>query len=218
MSVAAAAPADDETVADLLERLGNIPPNRVRMRPWPGTATEADWLALAARHDGKLYELVDGVLVEKAMGLNESGLALALGSLLRAFVVPRNLGMVTGPDGGMRLAGPVRLPDVSFISWDRLPGRRRPTAPVPDVAPDLAVEVLSASNTPAEMERKRGEYFRAGVRLVWIADPGSRTVDVYTSPDQVTRLTEADTLDGGAVLPGFALSLRDWFAELDRHG
>ena len=88
----------------------------------------------------------------------------------------------------------------------------------PRLSPDLAVEVLSQSNTPGEMARKRHEYFSAGVRVVWLADPKGRTVDVYTSETQFTRLTVADTLDGGPVLPGFQLRLQDWFAELDRQG
>ena len=120
----------------------------------------------------------------------------------------------------MRLfPGLVRIPDVAFASWDGFPGRRRSDAKIPSLAPDLAVEVLSESNTKAEMERKRHDYFSAGVRLVWLADPKTRTVDVYTSEKKFTRLTEADVLDGGDMLPGFQLSVREWFAELDRqHG
>ena len=99
--------------------------------------------------------------------------------------------------------------------WERLPGRRIPSEPIPDLAPDLAVEVLSPGNTPGEMARKRQEYFAAGVRLVWLVDPEARTVEVYTDPEQSTVRHEADTLEGGAVLPGFALPLRELFAELE---
>ena len=119
----------------------------------------------------------------------------------------------------MRLfSGLVRIPDVAFVSWDHVPNRRVPTAPVPQLVPDLAVEVLSEGNTPGEMDRKRQEYFNAAVRLVWEIDPDTRTVTVYTSPTQATVLDETMSLDGGSVLPGFMLSLRDFFAELDRHG
>src|ERR1700675_2673491 len=142
-----------DTLADLLEHLGGISPKRVRFRPAPGTATEKDVLAIHDR-EGRLYELVDGVLVEKAMGFGESLLACALIEVLRGFVRPRNLGLVTGEAGMMRLmAGLVRIPDVAFISWGRLPNRRVPTEPIPDLAPDLAVEVLSVGNTPGEMAR-----------------------------------------------------------------
>jgi len=77
---------------------------------------------------------------------------------------------------------------------------------------------LSVSNMPAEMSIKVGEYFSAGVRLVWIVDPSLRTVTVFTASDNSVTLREPDTLDGDPVLPGFTLALRDLFAELDRHG
>jgi Uma2 family endonuclease len=84
---------------------------------------------------------------------------------------------VAGEAGMMQLApGLVRIPDVSFISWDRFPDRKLPRDPVPHLAPDLAVEVLSQSNTPKEMDRKRRDYFNAGCKLVWITDPETRTV------------------------------------------
>jgi Uma2 family endonuclease len=209
-------PGSIETLADLLEQLGDIAPERVRFRPLPGTATEQDVLEVRAR-TGRLCELVDGVLVEKGMGFLESYLAGALIEILRGFVKPRHLGLVTAPDGMVRLApGLVRIPDVAFVSWARLPGRRVPREPIPDLSPDLAVEVLSESNTADEMARKRREYFAAGVRLVWQVAPLTRTVEVYTAPEQVTVLHEEDTLEGGAVLPGFALPLREFFAELDQ--
>jgi Uma2 family endonuclease len=112
----------------------------------------------------------------------------------------------------------VRIPDVAFTSWDRLPGRRRPTAPVPRLAPNLAAEVLSRGNTPGEMAAKRQDYFAAGVEVVWEIDPRARTVMVYTSPAQGTRLGPADTLDGGTVLPRFTLGVHELFADLDRQG
>jgi Uma2 family endonuclease len=206
------------TLADWLAQLGGIAPERVRMQPPPGTATEKDVLAVQD-HEDRLCELVDGTLVEKAMGFRESCLALALSEALRGFVRPRRLGLVTGADGVMRLAtGLVRIPDVAFVSWDRLPGRRMPTEPIPSLAPDLAVEVLSEGNTPGEMARKRQEYFAAGVRLAWFVDPRTRTVEVYTAADQSTVLHAEHILTGGEVLPGFALSLQELFAELDQQG
>ena len=78
--------------------------------------------------------------------------------------------------------------------------------------------MLSESNTPREMERKRREYFDAGVELVWMVDPDDRTVAVYTAPDAPVVLNESQTLDGGIALPGFTLAVRDIFAELDRNG
>jgi Uma2 family endonuclease len=208
-----------ETLADLVERLGGIPLDRIRMNPPPGTATEEDVLALEARADKRLCELIDGVLVEKAMGFRESFLASYLIRVLGNFIAISNPGIVTAPDGFVRLfVGRVRIPDVSFISWDRLPDRRVPDEPMPMVAPDLVVEVLSKGNTKGEMELKRQDYFAAGTRLMWIAQPKNRTVRVYTSPDSFHELDENGILDGGDVLPGFTLPLREWFGELDRHG
>jgi Uma2 family endonuclease len=209
-----------DNLADLLERLGNVPLERIPLKPPPGTATEADVLAALEAPRKRICELIDGVLVEKAMGYTEAVLAHYLGVLLDAFVRPGNLGLVTAPDGTIRLwAGRVRIPDIAFFSWDRMPGRRRPREPIPTLAPDLAVEILSRSNTPAEMLLKRQDYFTAGVRLVWEVDPDERTVSVYTLPDPPAAvLTEADTLDGGVVLPEFRLPLATLFAELDRQG
>jgi Uma2 family endonuclease len=205
------------TLADLLDRLGGVPLERIRFRPYPGTATIQDVIDIRCRED-RLCELIEGVLVEKSMGYSESLIAGFVLTMLNIFVLPRNLGLVTGADTTVELMPHlVRTPDVAFTSWDRLPEGQRPTAPIPALAPDLAVEVLSHSNRPGEMTLKRQDYFAAGVLLVWEIDPDSRTVDVYTSPTDVDRLTEADTLDGGTVLPGFTLPLLQLFAQLDRH-
>src|SRR3989442_13231495 len=109
-----------ETLADLLEQLGGIAPDRVRFRPAPGTATEEDVLAIRHSPERRLCELVDGVLVEKALGFRESYLGGILTSIVWTFVRQRNLGIVTGADGMMRLfPGLVRIPDVAFLSWNR---------------------------------------------------------------------------------------------------
>jgi len=86
----------------------------------------------------------------------------------------------------------------------------------PISAPDLAVEVLSPSNSEKEMQRKLREYFAAGVRLVWCIDPRKRTASVYTAPESVTVLNENATFDGGDVLPGFRLSLKELLDRAER--
>lgn len=217
MTAVVTAPTID-TLADLVERLGGVPLDRIRMRPAPGTATERDVIRVEEQ-ENRLCELVEGVLVEKPRGLRESLLAGALIEFLRRFVMPRNLGLVSGEGGMMRLfAGLVRIPDVAFISWSRLPDRRVPQEPIPELAPDLAVEVLSRTNTPGEMRRKREEYFQSGVALVWMIDPDQRTATVFTSPTEFVEYSERERLDGGIVLPGFSLSLAEFFGELDRQG
>jgi len=206
------------TVADLLDQLGDIPPSRVLMDPAPGTATEKDVIAVEAR-DGRLCELVDGVLVEKPMGYDESRLAVELLLFLGLYLRQNDLGTLAGADGTLRLMpGLVRIPDISFVVWGRMPPADAPARPIPDLSPDLAVEVLSEGNTPREMDRKLQEYFDAGARLVWYVEPRDRTVTVYTAPDQFTVLDETATLDGGDLLPGFALPLRELFARASRRG
>lgn len=205
-------------LGEILKDLGGIGPGRVRLKSPLGFADEEDLIEFNARKE-TICELVDGLLVEKAMGFNESALALVLAGYLRAFIIPRNLGLVTGADGMMRLVpGLVRVLDLSFTSWDRIPGRRRPKGAVAGFAPDLAIEVLSRSNTKAEMARKRREYFGAGVRLVWEVNPEARTVTVFEALERPTLLRESDTLEGGDVLPGFVLPLACLFGELDRQG
>src|SRR2546426_3992984 len=138
---------------ELIDSLGGIPPSRIRLVPAPGTAVEQDVIDLEER-ENRLCELIDGVLVEKTVGYRESLIASFLIKVLRNFVDERNLGLLAGPDGMMKFAkGQVRIPDVSFISWDRLPGRKPPSEPVPEILPDLIVEVLSKSNTAGEMAR-----------------------------------------------------------------
>ena len=204
-----------ETLADLLERLGQIPLARIQLQPPPGTATEQDLLVPSPGRD-RLCELVDGVLVEKAMGYYESRLATVLAWLLETFVQAHRLGIVLGADATTRLQpGLVRLPDVSFVSRRRLPNQRVPREPVPALVPDLAVEVIISGNTAQEMERKLREYFEAGVSMVWYVYPDSKTVRVYRAPDQYTVLHEHERLEGGEILPGFAIVIQDWFTQAE---
>lgn len=208
-------PVTFETAAELVQRLGNIPLDRICFTPPPGMATEHDLLA-ARRRSGRLYELVDGTLVEKPMGLRESMIALMISRRIGNFAEEHDLGICAGADGAMRLLkGLVRSPDVSFFSWDKLPGRMLPSTPIPDLYPDLAVEVVSETNTSQEMERKLREYFLAGVRQVWIIDPVRRQAEVYTNPGApAATLDETQVIEGGDVLPGFRLPLAELFARL----
>ena len=213
MTEATIAPPAINTLADLRKRLGGIPLDRIRFRPAPGTATEKDVIDAEAR-ENRLCELVDGTLVEKAMGFEESRLAGEARYLVNWYLDQNDLGICVGADGMMRIApGLVRIPDLSFVSWDRLPGRESPRDPIPDLAPDLAVEVLSEGNTKAEMARKVREYFEAGVILVWLIDPKKRTARVFSTMDRSVVVRADQSLDGGDVLPGFVLPLADF---LDR--
>lgn len=200
-------------VADLIAQLG-VAPQRIRLQPLPGLATEEDVLRVQP-----LCELVDGVLVERALGWYEARLGALLIHYLEDYLESHDLGFVLGADGLMRLHhGQVRIPDVAFYSWDQFPGRLLPLEKILGAVPDLAVEILSEGNTDVEMQRKRREYFAGGTRLLWIVDPAKRTVEVFTAAERSQVLAETQVLDGGAVLPGFTLALETWFARAGRRG
>jgi Uma2 family endonuclease len=108
------------------------------------------------------------------------------------------------------------MPDVSFTSWDRLPADYAKHAAA-DLSPDLAIEILSPSNTAREMARKRVDLFAGGTRLMWVIDPPSRTVAVYVDAESSPVILDEDhSVDGGAVLPGFSFSIRQLFADAQR--
>ncbi|HEX5270234.1 MAG TPA: Uma2 family endonuclease [Gemmataceae bacterium] len=204
------------TLADMVHDLGGISLKRIRMKPAPGRATEADLIRILA-HEDRLYELVYGVLVEKIVGAPQSCITLVLDRRLGTHAEENDLGLTMGPDGPTRLLeGLVRLPDLSFFSWERMPSKEFPGTAIAGVVPNLAVEVISESNTRGEIKRKLKEYFLAGVELAWVVDPYKRTVVVYTAPDESTTLTEKDDLDGGAVLPDFTMPVKELFARLPK--
>jgi Uma2 family endonuclease len=214
-SVRTRARSDDqpESVADLLRRLGRVPAFRVRLEPPPGTATERD---LVRNNESKfktaICELVDGTLVEKPMGWVESEIAILIATALSTFVRPRKLGRVLGADGMQRMIpGLIRVPDVSFFARGKLTRSQHGASPVAPIAGDLVVEVVSRSNTKPEIARKLSEYFSAGSKLAWVVEPKPQTVRVHTSPGDFVVLGLDDGLDGGKVLPGFRLAVRDLF-------
>ncbi len=203
------------TLQDLAEKFGPMSPARIRFDPAPGTATQRD-LAQVLRTEKRLYELVDGTLVEKIVGHEESEVAIWLAVALGNFIGPRKLGSLTGADGAFQLKlRLVRMPDVAFVSRARYPQGKRPRGAIAKVVPNLVVEVISQGNTALEMRAKLREYFRAGVELVWLIDHRKRTCEVFTSPSDRTVLSADQTITGGTVLPGFELSLSDLFARLD---
>jgi Uma2 family endonuclease len=163
--------------------------------------------------DGYRYELVDGELIRMSptgfLHLQISGLLIAL---LGGHVRERGLGVVGGEGGFVFRRGPdkVYAPDVVFVRAERLPPKEAWTGFL-DIVPDLAVEVLSPSDTADHINDKVITYLETGVRLVWVVDPRRRTVTVY-QPDLTARvLREGNVLDGGEVLPEFRLPLAELF-------
>lgn len=199
-----------QTIADVQERIGNVPDSRLRVYPAPGTATIQDLLDDSVT-GGRPCELVDGILVEKTMGFREGFLAMWIGSLINEHLKAHNVGLVAGADSGIRFKlDLVRMPDVSFIRWDSVEDPdeiENPAGAFLEHPPDLAVEVLSPGNTRREMEIKLDEYAKAGVRLVWYVDPERKEVDVYPRASAKRKRTVGfgTSLDGTDVLPGFTL-------------
>jgi Uma2 family endonuclease len=166
--------------------------------------------------DTKRLELVKGVPVEMSPTGEEHGvLSMWLGYLLLSYVEAHDLGEVTAAESGFVLSrnpDTVRAPDVGFIAKARLAG---PTSeryfPGP---PDLAVEVVSPGDSASAIHAKVFDYLRAGTRLVWVVYPQSRTVAVY-GPDTPTRFLDVDEMvEGGDILPGLSLPVREIFKKL----
>jgi Uma2 family endonuclease len=170
---------------------------------------------LHAPRDGQKYERVDGEIRVSPAGFRHERVGMALAARLWVFVTDRQLGHVVGSSVGYRWPSRkadrpdnVRSPDVSFVVAGRLPDERGPVA-FAELAPDLAVEILSPGDNSRDVLEKVGEYLDAGTRLVWVIDPEERTAVAYRSLTDLRVIGEAETLDGGDVVPGFACRLAD---------
>jgi Uma2 family endonuclease len=174
------------------------------------TAEDVWHLSLQGEHyelyKGKLYEISPGNQIHGEVGGE-------LYRLIANFVREHKLGRMYTAETGFDLPGGVVFaPDIAFVSKERAKPRGKGFA---EIAPDLAVEVFSPSNTKLEMQQKADGYFAAGTRLLWVVYPASRTIHVYTATDQITVLNTEKTLEGGDVLPGFNVKVTDLFSVLD---
>lgn len=162
-------------------------------------------------------ELVRGRIVCADPTCPEHGrIEVSFAAELRAFVRPRKLGEVLVGEVGIytgRSPDTVRGADVLFISTERLERCTDPKRGFLDVAPDLVVEVLSPRDAPADVEEKIREYLACGVRLVWVADPATRTVRAHRSASDVRVLGDDDELTGEPVLPGFSVPVARLFGD-----
>lgn len=203
------------TAADLQQQLGGVPLDRIRVVPAPGFATADDAIRIQD-YEGRTCEVLDGVLVEKAMGYFEARVATVLIVLIDHYLAQNDLGIVVGPDGLVRISSSrSRAPDAAYFQWDKFPNRKLPLDPAPMLVPDLAVEVLSRGNTRAEMETKLDDYFAAGVRAVWIIDPARESAKIYETRESVATVASGGVLSAPRVLPGLEIPLT---ALLDRAG
>ena len=164
---------------------------------------------------GRRLELVKGKVYEMAPAGGPHGyIAMNIGALINVHVRANGLGRVFAAETGFilhRAPDTVRAPDAAFISYDRLGEEAIPDGYLA-VAPDLVVEVVSPGDTRRGVREKVEEWLRAGVRLVWVIDPVTRSADVYRSLDDVSHLSEDAVLDGQDVVPGFACRLGELFA------
>ncbi|MFQ5734781.1 MAG: Uma2 family endonuclease [Planctomycetaceae bacterium] len=164
--------------------------------------------------DGKRFELVDGQLVERQMGSESSWVAGEIQRLIANFVEGQKSGWVWPADAGYRCFSDdpnrVRRPDVSFVRRGRLPGER-PSTGYETIAPDLVVEVISPNDQAADLDRKIDEYLKAGVALIWVVNPQTRTVTVYRRDGTTARCRNGDELTGDDVLPGFRSAVSAFF-------
>lgn len=161
------------------------------------------------------WELINGELVEMSpAGEDHGAYGVAVSSPLFGYVFSRRLGRVYGPDTGIVIADDppmVRVPDVAFVRADRLPADRDRTRFL-RVVPDLVVEVISPAESGSEVLAKAMMWLAAGVELLWLVDPATRTVTIFAAGQPPRLLTSDDTLDGAEVVPGFQLPVRDIFA------
>jgi Uma2 family endonuclease len=154
--------------------------------------------------DGCKYEVVDSALVRMSpAGWRHERIIIRLASVLQHHVEAHGLGDVLGSSALFVLpSGNKRGPDVSFLAAGRLQAEAA-DRPFPELAPDLAVEVVSPNDSPRQVLDKVGEYLQAGVRLVWVIDPERRQATAYRGLTDVRVVGQDGTLDGEDVLPGF---------------
>ena len=211
-TVGASRTSIDQEVLAAAERLGV---SASRIADASGDVTWDEW---AASYDanGRVCEFVDGVVLEKAVGAEEAGVALKLGFLFEGanerFRAAADLEdppyhLLPG-DGAVKAGRNGRAPDLCVLAmaaWKAAEGRRKVAPP-----PILAVEVLSESNTAREMRHKRRDYFGAGVEEAWFADPEGLTVEVWTDEKKPVVYGVDDAVPCDRLFPGLRVPVKDW--------
>jgi Uma2 family endonuclease len=170
-----------------------------------------DAIAVQPENSDRRLEYIGGEIVEVVSNNYASTVASKVNYFIHAYLIEQSYeGYVTSADGGYQVSGERYIPDVGFISRARQPEPcHEAYNPNP---PELAVEVLSPSDQPDLLRLKLVNYLAAGT-VVWVVNPDSRIVEVYTPGRKGYRLVAGDTLDGGDVLPGFSVVVRDIFPD-----
>ncbi len=169
---------------------------------------------LETMDDGDRYEIIEGELEERIMSSLSSRIAFALGLILGIWSKDGHPGHLMGSDGGYKIfpwaPDDVRMPDISFIAASRL--GKFPKRGLLDIPPDLAVEVVSPTDAAWKVQLKARDYVRAGVPLVWVVFPETRTVEVHRAgASTIEVLAEGDTLSGEDTLSGFSVAVSELF-------
>src|SRR5436305_8972773 len=203
-------PAGIRTLADFMHWLGDVPADRILLRPAPGMGNASDVLRLE-RQENRLCELVCGVAVEKRLGYKQMSVAAVLLGALQEHVAAKQLGVVTGPEGFYRLSEHlVRIPSVAFCAAGTFRGDIPPGEAAAGIVPQFVAEVTDGI-LPTELERRIEDYFANGVKLVWAIDVGGRTATTYTSAKKFKAIPARGALDGGRLLGGFKMQLAKLF-------
>lgn len=178
------------------------------------------WQEALELPDGERYEVINGELRERIMSFGSSAIAMLIAELLMRWMRAGHPGHLTGSDGGYTIfswaPGDVRMPDVSYISTSRLP--RVPRRGWVSIPPELAVEVVSPSDRFVDVEDKARDYIRAGVDLVWVVVPSTRSVHVWRKDGSRAVLQAGETLTGDEVLPGLTIPVADLFEDDEEPG
>ena len=155
------------------------------------------------------YEYMKGKLIPMAPPTMEHGeISMSLSLLLGVHIRENGLGRLYPADTDFKLGDRLVKPDVAFVSTARLPENRNQASPI---APDLAVEVVSPSDVFRRVIEKAFAYLDAGTQIVWVIEPGSKTVTVYRSETNIKLLTREDTLSGEEVIEGFSCQVTQLF-------
>lgn len=179
------------------------------MRPAAATEIITDEDLMRLPKDGRKWELVDGRLKEVPTSFKHDQIVIRLGFLM--FPYAEDIGGLTASQAGFRMVNRnLRRPDFGFTRYDRFPNGEVPDGFV-EFAPDLAVEIISPSEEPADMARKVEEYFASGAQQVWHMFPETQTIIIFRSPLEATTYQPDDEIDLNDLLPGFHRLVADLF-------
>jgi Uma2 family endonuclease len=158
-------------------------------------------------NQNRTFELIEGEFVEKMASWKPSEIAMLIGYFFITYLRENPIGSITGEQGGYVInEDTIFMPDVAYVSYERLGAEPRREALV---APDIAIEIKSPSDTKRALRKKMEIYIANGTKIAWLIFPDEQIVEVYTQHDDVITLGIDDVLSGSDVLPNFTLAIKD---------